>query len=122
MPSSAVIRALEQAMYTGSSERHHYWAFRHPNPDAPPQTFRLTRRQGNGWAQLLAASKATKQVLNFYAPTEDDQKAVAEALRWLGINGRIEPGEEGPVLRLPNGTELPSHQPGGEKPKKKKEA
>ena len=122
MPSSAVIQALEQAMYTGSSDRHFYWAFRHPNPDAPPQTFRLTRRQGNGWAQLLAASKATKQVLNFYVATEDDQKAVLEALRWLGIPGQIEPGQEGPVLRLSDGTALLSNHPGGEKPKKKKEA
>ncbi|HYG58393.1 MAG TPA: hypothetical protein VD902_10070, partial [Symbiobacteriaceae bacterium] len=94
MPS-AVITALEQAKYTGSSEKHYYWAFRHPNPDAPPQTYRLTRRQGNGWAQLLAASGETKQVLNFFIAGDEDQKAVAEALRWLGIKGSIESGGEG---------------------------
>lgn len=118
MPSP-VITALEQAMYTGSSDKRHYWAFRHPNPDAPPQTYRLTRRAGNGWAQLLAASKTTGQVLAFFAPTDDDQKAVTEALRWLGIAARIESGTEGPVLKLADGTALPSFHPGGEKPKKK---
>lgn len=119
MASSPVIHALEQAMYTGSSPRLYYWAFKHPNPDAPAQTYRLTRRAGNGWAQLLAASKATKQVLAFYAPTPEDQQAVAQALKWLGITGTVEPGGEVPVLRLADGTTLPSTLVGGEKPKKK---
>lgn len=106
-------------MYTGSSPKLYYWAFRHPNPDAPPQTYRLTRRAGNGWAQLLAASRETKQVLAFYAPTPDDEKAVLEGLKWLGITAAIESGPEGPVLRVADGTVLNSMQPGGEKPKKK---
>jgi hypothetical protein len=114
-----VIAALEQAMYAGSSPKLYYWAFKHPNPDAPPQTYRLTRRAGNGWAQLLAASRETKQVLAFYAPTAEDEAAVAQALTWLGISGRIERGAEGPVLKLPDGSWIASTQPGGEKPKKK---
>ncbi|HLN63803.1 MAG TPA: hypothetical protein VK464_19965 [Symbiobacteriaceae bacterium] len=117
--ASPVVQALEQAMYTGSGPKLYYWAFRHPNPDAPPQTYRLTRRAGNGWAQLLAASKATGQVLGFYAPTAEDRKAVTEALKWLGIKGTIEEAEEAPVLRLADGSTLVSNQPGGEKPKKK---
>jgi hypothetical protein len=117
--ASPVITALDQAMYTGSSPKLYFWAFRHPNPDAPPQTYRLTRRSGNGWTQLLAASKETKQVLAFYAPAPEDEKAVAEALRWFGIPGQIAAGAEGPQLQLPDGTVLNSVQPGGEKPKKK---
>lgn len=117
--ASPVIAALQQAMYTGSSEKRFYWAFKHPNQDAPPQTYRLTRRAGNGWAQLLAASRETKQVLAFFAETPEDEKAVTEALMWLGIGGRVEAGDEGKLLRLADGTTLPSHHPGGEKPKKK---
>ena len=116
--ASPVVAALQQAMYTGSSERLYYWAFKHPNPDAPPQTYRLCRRAGNGWAQLLAASRETKQVLAFFAGTPEDEKAVAEALKWLGIAGRVEAGAEGPVLVV-GGVSLPSVLPGGEKPKKK---
>jgi hypothetical protein len=128
MATSPVVQALQQAMYTGSSPKLYYWAFKHPNPDAPPQTFRLTRRAGNGWAQLLAASKATGEVLHFFAATPEDRKAVAEALNWLGIKGAIvdqsnqEPNQEGdeaPVLRLASGTTLKSNTLGGEKPKKK---
>jgi hypothetical protein len=117
--ASPVIEALEQAMYTGSSTKRYYWAFRHPNPDAPPQTYRLTRKAGNGWALLLAASKATKEVLSFFAETEEDQKAVKEALRWLGIQAEVVSTPEGTSLRLPSGKVMPSFHPGGEKPKKK---
>jgi len=117
--ASPVIAALQQAMYTGSSEKRYYWAFRHPNQDAPPQTYRLTRRAGNGWAQLLAASKETKQVLAFFVETPEDEKAVAEALMVLGIGARVEDGPEGKVPRPDYGNPLPSHHPGGEKPKKK---
>jgi hypothetical protein len=117
--ASPVVAALEQAMYTGSSPKLRYWAFRHPNPDAPPQTYRLTRRAGNGWAQLLAASKQTKQVLAFYAPTPEDEKAVSDALKWLGIPGQIVAAGEGLQLQLPDGTVFTSAQPGGEKPRKK---
>lgn len=120
--ASPVTNALEQAMLTGSSPRLHYWAFRHPNPDAPPQTYRFTRRSGNGWWQLLAASRQTKEVLAFFVETEEDQKAVTEALKWLGIAGKISSGEAGITLELADGKSLPSHHPGGEKPKKKKEA
>jgi hypothetical protein len=119
---SLVIDALEQAMYTGSSPRGLFWAFRHPNPDAPPETYRLTRRAGNGWALLLAASKVTGEVLAFYVETPEDQQAIKEALRWLGISGQIETGAEGTVLKLGSGTAIPSKLSGGEKPKKKKEA
>lgn len=117
--ASPVIKALEQAMYTGSSPKLYYWAFRHPNPDAPPQTYRLTRRSGNGWWQLLAASRESKEVFSFFVETEEDQRAVREALRWLGIAGEVSAGPEGTVLKLAGGTTLPSHHPGGEKPKKK---
>lgn len=117
--ASLVVAALQQAMYTGSSERLYYWAFRHPNPDAPPQTYRLCRRAGNGWVQLLVASRETKQVLAFFAGTPEDEKAVTEALRWFGISGRVEAGPEGAVLKPEWGSPVPSFQPGGEKPKKK---
>jgi len=116
--ASLVRKALEAAQFTGSSPRGRYWAFRHPNPDAPPQTYRLTRRSGNGWTLLLAASKATGQVLSFFAETEEDQQAVREALQWLGIRGDILPGEE-VALRLASGESIPSRLVGGEKPKKK---
>lgn len=117
--ASAVTKALDQAMYTGSSPKTYYWAFRHPNPDAPPQTYRLTRRSGNGWWQLLAASRETKEVLGFFVETDEDQKAVKEALDWLGIAGEVESQAEGTVLKLKGGQSLPSHHPGGEKPKKR---
>jgi hypothetical protein len=117
--ASPVISALEEARYTGSSPKLYYWAFRHPNPDAPPETYRLTRRAGNGWAQLLAASRVTGQVLNFYVETPEDVKAVTEALRWFGIAGQIETGAGGPVLKLASGAAIPSHHPGGEKPRQK---
>lgn len=117
--ASPVIAALQQAMYTGSSDKRYYWAFKHPNPDAPPQTYRLTRRAGNGWAQLLAASRETREVLAFFAETPEDIKAVTEALAWFGIGGKVETSDEGTVLRLDWGNPLPSHHPGGEKPKKK---
>ncbi|HEY3367903.1 MAG TPA: hypothetical protein VGK74_22825 [Symbiobacteriaceae bacterium] len=113
--ASPVIHALEHAMYTGSSEKLYYWAFRHPNPDAPPETYRLTRRAGNGWALLLAASKATKEVLAFYAETPEDAKAVQDALRWLEIGGQVESGPEGAVLNLAGGQSIASRQAGGEK-------
>lgn len=115
--ASPVIHALEHASHTGSSEKLHYWAFRHPNPDAPPETYRLTRRAGNGWAQLLAASKQTKEVLAFFAETPEDVSAVREALRWLGIAGQVESSPDGNLLRLAAGQTIPSRQPGGEKPK-----
>jgi len=114
--ASPVVKALQQAMQTGSSDKLYYWAFLHPNPDAPPQTYRFCRRAGNGWAQLLVASRETRQVLAFFAPNPEDEKAVAEALKWLGIPARI---EAGPVLKPEWGDPIPSFQPGGEKPKKK---
>ncbi|MFZ5622735.1 MAG: hypothetical protein ACOY5W_17090 [Pseudomonadota bacterium] len=117
--ASPVISALEAAMYTGSSPKGQFWAFKHPNPDAPPQTYRLTRRSGNGWTLILAASKETKEVLAFHADTPEDQAAVREALKWLGINGDIVAGEEGVTLRLQSGQSIPSQLVGGEKPKKK---
>lgn len=117
--ASPVITVLEQAKLTGSSGKGFYWAFRHPNPDAPPQTYRLTRRAGNGWAQLLAASKETKQVLAFFVETPEDQQAVKDALRWLGIPAEIQAGADTVTLKLADGTTLPSFHPGGEKPKKK---
>jgi|GEM_PF-2385406 len=117
--ASPVIKALEECMYTGSSSKGFYWAFRHPNADAPPETYRLVRRDRNGWAQLLAASRATGQVLNFYADTPEDRKAVTEALRWFGIAGQVEVGSDGTVLKLAGGAPIPSALTGGEKPKKK---
>lgn len=118
--ASPVVKALESAMYTGSSPKLQYWAFRHPNPDAPPETYRLTRRSGNGWMLLLAASKETKDVLAFYAETPEDQQAVTEALKWLGIPGTVQQGAEKPVLKLTGGREIPSVKSGGEKEKVKK--
>ncbi len=118
MPSP-VVSALEAAMYLGSSPKGQYWAFKHPNPDAPPQTYRLTRRSGNGWTLLLAASKATGDVLSFYADSPEDQAAVKDALTWLGIKGEILSGGEGTILRLATGHLIPSQLVGGEKPKKK---
>lgn len=117
--ASPVKTVLEAAMHTGSSPKGLYWAFRHPNPDAPPQTYRLTRRSGNGWTQLLAASKETKQVLNFYAESSEDQSAVKEALKWLGIAGEIKTEGESLALRLASGQSIPAQLMGGEKPKKK---
>jgi hypothetical protein len=117
---ASAIRALEEALYTGSSTKGYFWAFIHPNPDAPPQTFRLTRRSRNGWDLLLAASKETKEVLSFYTDTPEDRDAVQEALRWLSISGRVEESDEGPVIRLADGKVIPSQLYGGEKPKKKK--
>jgi len=116
--ASLVRKALEAAQFTGSSPQGRYWAFRHPNPDAPPQTYRLARRSGNGWTLLLAASKATGQVLSFYAETDDDRQAVREALHWLGIRGEIVIGET-VTLHLATGEAIPSALVGGEKPKKK---
>lgn len=117
--ASPVVTALEMAMFTGSSPKGSYWAFRHPNPDAPPETYRLTRRAGNGWQLLLAASKQTKEILNFYVETEEDKKAVNQALRWLGITGQVQDSSEGAVLNLAAGKVIPSQVYGGEKPKKK---
>jgi hypothetical protein len=115
--ASPVINALEQAMYTGSSPKGLFWAFRHPNPDAPPQTYRLTRRSGNGWTLLLAASKETKEVLGFYADTPEDQQVVLEALKWFGISAQLENRADGVVMKTA-GKEIPSKMYGGEKPKK----
>lgn len=119
--ASLVTKALGAAKLapSGSSDKGYFWVFRHPNPDAPPQTYRVTRRAGNGWLQLLAASAETKQVLHFHADTPEDQQAVRDALRWLGITGTIESGDEGVSLRLTDGTVLKSTLLGGEKPKKK---
>lgn len=117
--ASPVVTALEQALHHGYSQKGQYWVFRHPNPDAPPLTFRVTRRAGNGWTLLLAASKETKEVLNFYVETPEDQAAVNEALKWLGIGGTVQSGEEGPVLKLATNKVIPSQMFGGEKPKKK---
>lgn len=61
-------------------------------------------------------------MLAFYVGTPEDEKAVTEALRWLGIKGQIETGADGTVLKLSGGITIPSHLSGGEKPKKKKEA
>lgn len=116
--ASLVRQALDLARFTGSSPKGLYWAFRHPNPNAPPQTYHLCRRSGNGWKLLLAASAATGEVLSFYVETQEDQQAVADALRWLGIRGEVAPGEP-PVLRLAAGQELPSTLVGGEKPRKR---
>lgn len=116
--ASLVRKSLEAAQLTGSSPQGRFWAFRHPNPDAPPQTYRLARRSGNGWTLLLAASKATGQVLAFYVETDEDQQAVREALQWLGIRGEIVAGEVA-TLRLATGEVIPSTLVGGEKPKKK---
>lgn len=118
--ASPVIQALETAALVRSSRKGYFWAFRHPNPDAPPETFRLTRRDGNGWRLILAASKQTKDVLNFNADTPDDQAAVKEALKWLGISGTIENNANGVVLQLANGNAVRSLVAGGEKPKVKK--
>ncbi|MFZ5824942.1 MAG: hypothetical protein ACOY94_11480 [Bacillota bacterium] len=117
--ASPVISALEAAMYTGSSPKGQFWAFKHPNPDAPPQTYRLTRRSGNGWTLILAASKETGEVLSFHADTPEDQAAVKEALKWLGIKGEIVADEDGVSLRLAKGGTIKSQLVGGEKPKKK---
>jgi len=117
--ASLVISALEEAYYTGSSPQGLYWAFRHPNPDAPPQTYRLNRRAGNGWLLLLAASRETKAILSFYVETPEDQQAVRDALKWLGIPGSLESDAEGVYLRLANGQSIRSTLVGGEKPKKK---
>ncbi|MBY6276488.1 hypothetical protein [Symbiobacterium thermophilum] len=116
--ASLVHKALDAARFTGSSPKGLYWAFRHPNPDAPPQTYRLCRRDRNGWKLLLAASAATGEVLAFYVETSEDQQAVREALRWLGIRGEVLPGDPA-VLRLATGQEFPSTLVGGEKPKKR---
>lgn len=117
--ASLVINALESALYTGSSPKGQYWAFRHPNPDAPPQTYRLSRRNGNGWTLLLAASRETKELLAFYTENADDHAAVRDALKWLGIDGKIEGSEEGVILRLADGQVIRSQPVGGEKPKKR---
>lgn len=117
--ASPVISALEAAMYTGSSPKGQFWAFKHPNPDAPPETYRLTRRSGNGWTLLLAASKQTGEVLSFHADPPEDQAAVTEALKWLGIKGDIVTADDSVALRLASGQTVKSQLVGGEKPKKK---
>lgn len=117
--ASLVVTALEAAMYNGSSPKGQFWAFKHPNPDAPPQTYRLTRRAGNGWTLLLAASKETQDILSFYAETPEDQAAVKEALKWLGIKGEILTDDQGVLLRTAAGKSIKSQMAGGEKPKKK---
>lgn len=117
--ASPVTHALNEAMYTGSSQKLYYWAFRHPNPDAPPHTFRLTRREKNGWLQLLVASKETGAVLAFHADTPEDQAAVKDALKWFGIHGEIESAGGATILKLANGSELVSAVWGGEKKKAK---
>lgn len=120
MKSSPVVVALAEASLVNSSPRltSNYWAFIHPNQDAPPQTYRLQRKEKNGWRLLLAASKATKEVLNFCAETQDDQAAVLEALKWLGIEGQIAPTPEGITLKVGDKS-LVSKIIGGEKPKNK---
>ncbi|HYF93502.1 MAG TPA: hypothetical protein VD969_14915 [Symbiobacteriaceae bacterium] len=117
--ASPVTAALQQAMYTRSSDKRYYWAFQRPGAAGPPQTYHLCRRAGNGWAQLLVASRETGEILAFFTATPEDEKAVAEALKWLGIPARVESGPEGPILRPERGNPLPSFHPGGEKPKKK---
>lgn len=119
--ASLVAQALTAASLapTGSSPKGQFWVFRHPNPDAPPQTYRVTRRQGNGWVLILAASRETKQVLSFHADTPEDQSAVADALKWLGIAGQIQTDSEGVWLKLADGTRIKSQVAGGEKPRKK---
>lgn len=114
--ASPVIQALEKALYVRSGHVGIYWAMRSPNPDHPPMTFRLHRRSGNGWALLLAASKETGDVLSFYVESDADRQAVLEALKWLGISGRIEDTAAGPVLQA-GGKAIPSARYGGEKPK-----
>jgi dipeptidyl aminopeptidase/acylaminoacyl peptidase len=106
--ASRVVDALNQALLTGSSPNGYYWAFVHPNPDAPPQTYRLTRKSRNGWTLLLAASKATKEVVWVYMETEEDQKAVTEALKWLGISATISTTEAGTFLNLASGETIVS--------------
>lgn len=120
MKTSPVIAALEEATLVNSSPRltSQYWAFIHPNQDAPPKTYRLQRKEKNGWRLLLAASKETKAVLNFCAETQEDQAAVLEALKWLGIEGQIAPSAEGITLKVGDQTIL-SKIIGGEKPKNK---
>lgn len=120
MKTSPVIAALAEASLINSSPRltSQYWAFIHPNPDSPPQTYRLHRKEKNGWRLLLVASKETKEVLNFCAETQEDQAAVLEALKWLGIEGQITPTAEGITLKLANQS-LVSKIVGGEKPKNK---
>lgn len=120
MKTSPVIAALAEASLVNSSPKltSQYWAFIHPNPDAPPQTYRLHRKENNGWRLLLVASKETKEVLNFCAETQEDQAAVLEALKWLGIQGQITPAAEGITLQVENQS-LVSKVVGGEKPKKK---
>lgn len=120
MKSSPVTLALEAASLDKSSSRFtsEYWAFRHPNQDAPPETYRFHRREKNGWRLLLTASKETKEVLDFCAETQEDQAAVLEALKWLSIPGQITPSPEGITLKLANQS-IVSKMVGGEKPKKK---
>lgn len=115
------VRVLQTASLAKSSPKDYayYWAFRHPNEELPPETFRLSRRDGAGWFQLLVASRETKEVFNFQVESAEDKQAVLEALKWFGISGSIVDGAEGPALRLANGTEVPSLRWGGEKPKKR---
>lgn len=114
--ASQVVQALEKASNVRSAHIGIYWAMKSPNPDHPPQSYRLHRRSGNGWALLLAASKATGEVAWFYAETDADRRAVTDALKWFGISGQIADGPQGPVLQA-GGTELASRRYGGEKPK-----
>lgn len=116
---SLAIKALEAASMVHSSPKGDFWAFRHPNPDFPPETYRLTRRDRNGWRLILAASKTTKEIFTFHADEPGDQQAVREALGWLGIDGRIETEGETVVLKLADGKTIKSELAGGEKPKKK---
>lgn len=116
------VKVLETASLVRSSPKEYayWWAFRHPNAELPPETYRLSRKEGAGWFLLLVASRETKEVFNFQVETDHDRQAVLEALKWFGISGSIQEGAESPVLRLADGTEIPSERWGGEKPKKKK--
>jgi hypothetical protein len=116
------VKALDSALMVRSSPREyaHYWAFRHPNEEMPPETFRLSRRQGAGWLLLLVASRDTKQVYNFQVETEDDKQAVLASLPWFGLSGTIADAAEGPVLKVNNGQEVPSQRWGGEKPARRR--
>lgn len=109
-----MLQALDKALHARSGHAGLYWAIRSPNPDHPPQTYRLHRRSGNGWTLLLAASRETGEVSWFYAETDADRQAVLEALKWFGGTGQITEGPQGPVLQA-GGREVPSRRYGGEK-------
>lgn len=115
------VQALETAVLVKSSpkEYSYFWAFRHPNADMPPETFRLSRRHGAGWFLLLVASRETGEVYNFNVETAEDRQAVEAALPFFGLSGKVEDAAEGAVLKLSNGRAIAAAVYGGEKPKKK---